>query len=70
MKTILLTIEYDGTPYSGWQRQPGRPTVQGEIEKALSLVCGKKVTVDGTSRTDAGVHDRRESDRRINKEAS
>jgi len=56
MKTILLTIEYDGTPYSGWQRQPGRPTVQGEIEKALSLVCGKKVTVDGTSRTDAGVH--------------
>lgn len=55
-RNILLTIEYDGTPFSGWQRQPGRPTVQGSIEEALSMVCGKPVTIAGTSRTDAGVH--------------
>ena len=52
----MLTIEYDGSNFSGWQRQPGARTVQGELEAALSKVCGAPVTVNGTSRTDAGVH--------------
>lgn len=55
-KNILLTIEYDGTDFCGWQKQPGRRSVQGEIEKALSVVCGCEISVNGTSRTDAGVH--------------
>lgn len=55
-KNILLTISYDGTCFSGWQRQPDRRTVQGELEKALSFVTGQKVEINGTSRTDAGVH--------------
>lgn len=56
MRNILLTIQYDGTDFAGWQRQPNAPTVQGELEKALSVLCGTDVTIDGTSRTDAGVH--------------
>lgn len=55
-RNFLLTIEYDGTGFSGWQRQPDKPTVQGELEKALSLVMGSEIKVNGTSRTDAGVH--------------
>ena len=55
-RNILLTIQYDGTGFSGWQRQPQARTVQGEIEKALSALCGKTVEINGTSRTDAGVH--------------
>lgn len=55
-RNLLLTIEYDGTEFSGWQRQPGRKTVQGELEKVLSSVCGTEIRIDGTSRTDAGVH--------------
>ncbi len=56
MKNVLLTIEYDGTNFSGWQRQPDRRTVQGELEKVLSILCKQQVTLQGTSRTDAGVH--------------
>lgn len=56
MKNILLTIEYDGTNYSGWQYQPERPTVQGRLEEVLSILCKQKITIHGTSRTDAGVH--------------
>ena len=56
MRNILLTIEYDGTNFSGWQRQPNARTVQGEIESALRYLIGKEVLIDGTSRTDAGVH--------------
>ncbi|MBE6036143.1 MAG: tRNA pseudouridine(38-40) synthase TruA [Clostridiales bacterium] len=56
MRNILLTIAYDGTDYAGWQRQPGQMTVQGEIEKALSKICGQDIKIDGCSRTDAGVH--------------
>ncbi len=56
MRNVLLTIAYDGTNFSGWQRQPDRRTVQGEIERVLSQLCGQTITVNGTSRTDAGVH--------------
>ncbi|MDR2610677.1 MAG: tRNA pseudouridine(38-40) synthase TruA [Clostridiales Family XIII bacterium] len=56
MRNILLEIEYDGSGFSGWQAQPGKRTVQGELTRALSLVCGAEVRLNGTSRTDAGVH--------------
>lgn len=56
VKTVFLTIAYDGTPFSGWQRQPGQRTVQGEIEKVLDKLLGCKVTIEGSGRTDAGVH--------------
>ena len=52
---IRLTIEFDGAAYAGWQFQPNRPTVQGEIEAAVGKVDGGPVTVYGCSRTDAGV---------------
>lgn len=55
-RNILLTIEYDGTGFSGWQRQPGVRTVQGELEKVLSYLCRQTIQLNGTSRTDAGVH--------------
>ena len=55
-RNILLTIEYDGSGFSGWQRQPHVRTVQGEIEEALSRICGCEIQITGTSRTDAGVH--------------
>ena len=57
-KNVLLTIEYDGTGFSGWQRQPEARTVQGTVEKTLTDLIGEPVTVDGVSRTDAGVHAR------------
>ena len=55
-RNLLLTVEYDGTNFHGWQRQPGQRTCQGELEKVLSVLCAEEVAVDGTSRTDAGVH--------------
>jgi tRNA pseudouridine38-40 synthase len=51
-----LTIQYDGTEFSGWQIQEGRRTVQGELTRALSLLEGVAVSVHGAGRTDAGVH--------------
>ncbi len=58
MPRILLTIAYDGTAYSGWQKQknPAVRTVEGTVEEALSALFGKPVEVIGASRTDAGVH--------------
>ena len=55
-KNILLTLEYDGSLFHGWQEQEGQITVQGRLEEALSSVCRKPIKVFGTSRTDAGVH--------------
>ena len=55
-RNFLLTIEYDGSGFSGWQRQPDVRTAQGELESVLSHVMGKPIQVNGTSRTDAGVH--------------
>ncbi len=56
MKRILLTLEYDGTNYSGWQRQCNGLAVQQVLEEALSAACREKIAVTGASRTDAGVH--------------
>lgn len=56
MKQILLTVEYDGTAYSGWQRQYNGLAVQQVLEEALTTACHQPITVIGASRTDAGVH--------------
>lgn len=53
---IALVIQYLGTHYSGWQRQPIDKTIQGEIEQAIASVIEKPVTIYGAGRTDAGVH--------------
>ena len=58
MKRILLTVEYDGSAYAGWQRQINGLAVQQVLEEALSQACARPVTVTGSSRTDAGVHAR------------
>ena len=51
-----LIVEYDGTGYCGWQRQLNGPSVQQELEEALSRLTHERVSVTGSSRTDAGVH--------------
>lgn len=53
-----LIIMYDGSRYYGWQRQPGRDTIQGKLEAVLERMCGEPVEVIGAGRTDAGVHAR------------
>jgi tRNA pseudouridine38-40 synthase len=58
MRTIRVTIEYDGTDYSGWQVQPNGVTVQQVIEDALERLLGERVKVRSSGRTDAGVHAR------------
>jgi tRNA pseudouridine38-40 synthase len=55
-RTICLKLAYDGTRYSGWQAQPGRPTVQGALAEAIRGISGEEVVPRGCSRTDAGVH--------------
>jgi tRNA pseudouridine38-40 synthase len=56
MKHIKLTIQYDGTDYSGWQVQKKETTIQGVLEDAVFAVTGEELRVTGASRTDAGVH--------------
>ncbi|MBQ2952643.1 MAG: tRNA pseudouridine(38-40) synthase TruA [Clostridia bacterium] len=56
MKRILLTIEYDGTNYAGWQRQINGLAVQQVLEEALQKATRERIVVTGASRTDAGVH--------------
>ena len=56
MNTIKMTIQYDGTSFYGWQRQSKLRSVQGTIEKSLSKILNTKITIDGASRTDTGVH--------------
>ena len=51
-----LTLEYDGAPFVGWQRQDNAPSVQGALETAIEKLSGERVTVTGAGRTDAGVH--------------
>ena len=55
-RNVLIRIEYDGTNFQGWQKQPEGRTVQGEIEYVLKFIAGEEVLIHGTSRTDAGVH--------------
>jgi len=56
MPRYRLTIEYDGGPFAGWQRQENGPSVQAAIEAAIFKLSGERVTVTGAGRTDAGVH--------------
>ncbi|MBU0584616.1 MAG: tRNA pseudouridine(38-40) synthase TruA [Alphaproteobacteria bacterium] len=56
MPRYRLDVEYDGTPYSGWQRQAGQPSVQQAIEQAVLGFCGEEISLRGAGRTDAGVH--------------
>ena len=56
MKRVLLCVSYDGTGYSGWQFQENKLTIEGELNKALSLLHSEEIKVIGASRTDAGVH--------------
>ncbi|MEA1943566.1 MAG: tRNA pseudouridine(38-40) synthase TruA [Pseudomonadota bacterium] len=56
MPRYKLTIEYDGTPFSGWQRQDNAPSVQASLERAAEALDEAPVTVYGAGRTDSGVH--------------
>ncbi len=56
MKTLKLTIVYNGAKFFGWQKQEGMRTVQGELENAMFSLTGQNVAVEGSGRTDKGVH--------------
>ncbi len=56
MSRYKILIEYDGTPFAGWQIQADAVTVQGEIETAIKKLSGETVAIQGAGRTDAGVH--------------
>jgi tRNA pseudouridine38-40 synthase len=56
MRTFKVTLSYDGTNYSGWQFQPGQPTLQETFERTLAKITGQAIRVAASGRTDAGVH--------------
>ncbi|MBR1853870.1 MAG: tRNA pseudouridine(38-40) synthase TruA [Lachnospiraceae bacterium] len=57
MRNIKLMVQYEGTRYQGWQRQQSTEnTIQGKLEMLLSRMCGEPVEIQGSGRTDAGVH--------------
>ena len=56
MRRIKLTLGYIGTAYSGWQRQPNQDTVQSRLEDAIFTLTKERVSLQGSGRTDAGVH--------------
>lgn len=59
IKNIKLAIEYDGTSFCGWQRQPNARTIQGTVEECIAKITQEEVGVIGCSRTDSGVHARK-----------
>src|SRR5579863_10347704 len=56
LRRIRITLAYDGTGFHGWQVQPGLPTIQGILEEIIGGLEGKPIHVEGSGRTDAGVH--------------
>lgn len=56
MRTLAVTVAYDGTRYVGWQRQPTGPSIQELLESALAAIEQREVSAAGAGRTDAGVH--------------
>ena len=56
MKRVMLTVAYDGTNYHGWQIQPNGETIEGILNRCLSVLLGEEIAVIGASRTDSGVH--------------
>ncbi len=56
MRNLSLVLEYDGTHFFGWQYQPNRRTVQGEVQTALKKITGEDIQLTGAGRTDQGVH--------------
>jgi len=56
MHNIKLTLAYDGTDFSGWQIQPGQPTIQGALSDVLEKLTQQRLQIQGAGRTDAGVH--------------
>ena len=56
MPTTRLDLQYDGTAFAGWARQPGQRTVQAEVERALGVLLPEPVTLTVAGRTDRGVH--------------
>jgi len=55
-RNFKIILEYDGTRFAGWQKQPGKRTIQGELENALFRLTGERVETVAAGRTDAGVH--------------
>jgi tRNA pseudouridine38-40 synthase len=55
-KNIRIVVEYDGTRFAGWQVQKEGPTIQGELQRAIEEITGRKTLAVGSGRTDAGVH--------------
>lgn len=56
MRNIKLIIEYDGKKFGGWQKQPTKLNIQGEIEQAIKEITGEEVELNASGRTDSGVH--------------
>ena len=56
MPTYKLTLEYDGSAYAGWQRQPNQATIQASLESALRELTQETISAVAAGRTDAGVH--------------
>ena len=56
MRNIKLIIEYDGKQFNGWQKQPTKLNIQGEIERAIGEITGEEIDLTASGRTDAGVH--------------